>query len=69
MTDNYMTMDEMAEKVGPVRLALMAARAHAQAASENRSPGVDQGGQYVWSSPHWILNQMLEEAMKERPHE
>ncbi len=54
-----MTTDEMATKVGPARLAILAARAESQAESENRSPGVDQGGQYVWSDSGIILRQML----------
>lgn len=44
------TMDEMCREVGPARAALLAAKAQQIADAENRSPGVDQGGQYVWAS-------------------
>jgi len=60
-----MDLDEMAKKVGTVRLALLAARAQRDADRYNRHPGVDQGGQYVYTTASTELRRLLEEAMKE----
>ena len=58
-----MTLDQMAQKVGIARYTQLAIKAQQIANSENRSPEVDQGGQYVWIDAGWELRKLLEKEM------
>ena len=59
-----MTIEEMAKKVGPVTLALLSAKAQSLANSYNRSPDVDQGGQYVFTDARTELFFLLEKEVE-----
>lgn len=58
-----MDMNEMAKKVSPARLALLAAEAHSLAEIYNRHPGVDQGGEFVWATPENELYHLLRKEL------